>query len=259
MAALAIASAATLPASDDKADITQALLDYAEGYYGGEPARMTRAVSPYLTKRELSVRKGASSLLGEMNADTLIDYSYGVKLAPEARQMTTEVLDVGAETASGRVFSARFNDYAHLIKRNGTWQIINVLWHAPPPVTADQQDQTSVVTEAVRTLVTALTGGSAAELSVIHPLAHIRVLAPGRQGRPRTVIDQNAESFVAALARGAGKLKGTADEAQVVIEGIDNDIATARIQVGPTKVHLHLAQIDGRWRVVTVLNWTAVP
>src|SRR5215213_4703274 len=87
------------PSDDDKADIVQALLDYAEGYYGGEPARMTRAVSPYLTKRELILRKGNTPLLGEMNADTLIDYSNGVKLAPEARRMTTEVLDVGPETA----------------------------------------------------------------------------------------------------------------------------------------------------------------
>ena len=248
------------PLEDDKADIVQALLDYAEGYYGGEPARMTRAVSPYLTKRELIVRKGTTPLLGEMNADTLIDYSNGVKLAPEGRRLTTEVLDVGTETASGRVFSARFNDYAHLVKRNGTWQILNVLWHAPPPpATPEQPDQTAAVSQAVRTFTSAMTGAGGAEaLSVLHPLAHVRVLAAGRQGRPRFVVNQNAESFIAALTRGAGKLQGSSDDAKVVVEGIDNDIATARIELGPTKVYLHLTQMEGRWRVVTVLSWTAV-
>jgi hypothetical protein len=260
IAVLVSSAAVALPAdhSDDKADIVQALLDYAEGYYGGEPARMTRAVSPYLTKREL--RRTPSALLGEMNADTLIDYSHGVKLAPDARRMTTEVLDVGTETASGRVFSAQFNDYAHLIKRNGTWQILNVLWHAPPPASAtDQPDQSGAVNTAVRLFVTAMTGaGGPDALSVLHPLAHIRVLAAGRQGRPRTVTDQNADALVAGLARGAGRLQGAGagDEAQVVVEGIDRDIATARVQLGMTKVYLHLALMDGRWRVVTMLRWT---
>lgn len=263
IAVLLVSSGVALPAnsSDDKADIVQALLDYAEGYYGGEPARMTRALSPYLTKRELIVRKGASPLIGEMNADTLIDYSNGVKLAPEGRRLVTEVLDMGTETASGRVFSARFNDYAHLVKRNGTWQILNVLWHAPPPAASpDQPDQTTAVTQAVRAFAGALTGaGGPDDVSVLHSLAHVRVLAAGRQGRPRYVVDQNAEGFLAGLARGAGRLKGTVEEAQVVVEGIDHDIAAARIQLGATKVYLHLAQMEGRWRVVTVLNWTAVP
>lgn len=267
-AALLIAPAVALSATsalrpaafhDDKSAIVQALLDYAEGYYGGEPARMTRAVSPYLTKRELVVRKGTSPLLGEMNADTLIDYSNGVKLAPEGRRLTTEVLELGTETASGRVFSARFNDYAHLVKRNGVWQILNVLWHAPPPATPDQPDQTAAVSGAVRMFAGTMTGAGGPEaLPVLHPLAHVRVLAAGRQGRPRYVVNQNAESFIAALTRGAGKLQGSSDDAKVVVEGIDNDIAAARIELGPTKLYLHLAQMEGRWRVVTVLSWTAV-
>jgi hypothetical protein len=258
---LLCSAAVTLPAAaqDDKTAIVQALLDYAEGYYGGEPARMTRAVSPYLTKREL--RRPPNAVLGEMNADTLIDYSYGVKLAPDARHMTTEVLDVGPETASGRVFSAQFNDYAHLIKRNGTWQILDVLWHGPPPASAaGQPDQTAAVSQAVKQFVSAMTGAVVPDaLSVLHPLAHVRILAAGRQGRSRTVANQNAEAFLTGLARGAGKLPGTVEEAQVVVEGIDHDIASARVQTGTTKVHLHLAHMEGRWRVVTMLRWTGVP
>jgi hypothetical protein len=250
------AAAPAVQSSDDKAAIVQALLDYAEGYYGGEPARMTRAVSPYLTKREF--RRTTPPLIGEMNADTLIEYSYGVKLAPEGRKMTTEVLDVGAETASARVFSAQFNDYAHLIKRNGAWQILDVLWHAPPQ--AASSDETAAVNQAVRAFAAAMTGsGGPDALSVLHPLAHIRVLRRGNQGRPRTIADQNAEALIAGLARGAGKLPGTIEDAQITVESIDTDVASARIVLGATRIYLHLALQEGRWRVVTVLNWTAAP
>lgn len=180
--------------ADDKAAIVQTLLDYAEGYYGGEPARMTRAVSPYLTKRE----------------------------------------------------------------RDGAWQILNVLWHAPPA--AASPDETTAVSQAVRTLAAALTGaGGPDALSVLHPLAHLRVLTRGRQGRPRFVVEQNAEALVAGLARGAGKLPGAIEDAQIAVEGIDTDVAAARIVLGPTRTYLHLALQEGRWRVVNMLNWTAAP
>ena len=245
-------------AADDKAAIVQTVLDYAEGYYGGEPARMTRAVSPYLTKRQAILRPGASTLIGEMNADTLIEFSYGVKLAPDARKMTTEVLDVGADTASARVFSAQFNDYVHLIKRNGAWQIVNVFWHAPP--TTPAADETKAVTEAVRLFASGLTATPAANaMTVLHPLAHVRTVAAPRQGRPRMISDQNAEALMAALARGGGRLAGVVEDFTIAVEGIDSDIAAARIVAGTTRVHLHLLKQDGQWRVVTMLRCAEAP
>ena len=241
------------PVSDDKAAIVQAALDYAEGYYGGEPARMARGVSPYLSKRQAMLRPGASTLLGEMNADTLIEFSNGVKLAPDARKMTTEVLDIGVDTASARVFSVQFNDYLHLIKRNGSWQIVNVLWHAPPAAPSD--DQTAAVTEAVRSFASGLTAATApSAMPSLHPLAHLRTLAPARQGRARYVMDQNAEAFLTALARGAGKLPGTAEEAKITVEHIDTDIASARIVAGTTRMYIHVLRSEGKWQVVTVLR-----
>ena len=239
--------------SDDKAAIVQAVLDYAEGYYGGEPTRMARAVSPYLSKRQAILRQGASTVIGEMNADTLIEFSNGFKIAPDARKMTTEVLDIGADTASARVFSAQFNDYIHLIKRNGGWQIVDVLWHAPP--TATPADQTAAVTEAVRSFATGLTAAAGgAPLSTLHPLAHLRTVAPARQGRPRYVTDQNAEHLVAGLARGGGRLAGSIDEFKIFVESVDDDIASARVMAGTTRMYIHLLRSEGQWRVVTVLR-----
>ena len=240
----------------DTAAITQTLLDYAEGYYGGEPARMTRALSPYLTKRELRPRPGARPLLGEMNADTLIEGSNGAKLAAEGRRITTEVFDAGAETASARVFTAQFNDYVHLIKRDGAWRIVNVLWHAPPAGIA--QDSRAAVEEVVRAYAGALTGAAGDTAALLHPLAHLRTLAPGRQGRPRIIVDQNADAQLAALARGAGRLPGTGADSTVIVEGIDADIASARFRIGATTMYLHLASEEGRWRVVNALRYAAV-
>ena len=91
---------------------------------------MARAVSPYLSEARADDAPGSAALLVQMNADTLIDASNGVKLAPAERHITTQVLHVNNETASARVFTAQFNDYLHLVKRNGAWQILTYL--VPP-------------------------------------------------------------------------------------------------------------------------------
>ena len=133
----AAAGQASADAQNEKAAIVATALDYAEGYYGGEPQRMARALSPYLSKRGLMTRPGVPPFLLQMNADTLIDASNGVKLAPAERHITTEVLHVNNEVASARVFTAQFNDYLHLVKRNGAWQILNVPLAPPDAVDAD--------------------------------------------------------------------------------------------------------------------------
>jgi hypothetical protein len=47
-------------ASADHVAIRQALLDYAEGFYDHAPERMTRAISPLLTKRTHGPSRGAT-------------------------------------------------------------------------------------------------------------------------------------------------------------------------------------------------------
>src|SRR3954469_5306700 len=193
---LVLSAAAALPqdrgGDADRAAIVQTALDYAEGYYGGEPERMARALSPLLSKRNLVDRPGVPPFLIEMNADTLIDAANGAKLAPADRHLTADVLDVSGEIACARVFTAQFNDYLHLVKRNGVWQILNVLWHAPPPAAAPG-DTAAAVEKAARAYVAALYGGDAAGArAVLYPLAHLRTLAAPPQGRPRIVREQNA-------------------------------------------------------------------
>lgn len=237
----------------DRDAIVRAALDYAEGYYGGEPARMARAVSPYVSKRGLLTPPGSKTpVVVQMNADTLIDASNGVKLAPAERRITTEVFDITGDAASARVFTAQFNDYLHLIRRDGAWQILNVLWHAPPPAGAGAESKP--VEDAVRAYVAAIARSDGpGVLAALDPLAHLRTFA-GVATRPRIVREQNAESLAAAVSAGQVKLPGAPADVQVTVQGVDDDIAAARLAIGPSTIYLHLARREGRWRVVNSLS-----
>ena len=251
LAALVVSGQGQSTPPPSHAAIVQALLDYAEGYYGGEPERMAKALSPYLSKRALRAAADGRRLLIQMNADTLIDASHGAKLPPASRQITTEVLGVHGDVASARVFTAQFNDYVHLVQRNGRWQILNVLWHPPPAAAA--ADGKTAAGDVARQFASALQASDGATLqSLMHPLAHIRTFA-SVQNRPPVIRDFNADGYAMAIGS-RPKTGGDATPATAAVEGVDHDIAAAVLQSSGATILLHLGMFDGQWRVVNVLS-----
>lgn len=239
-------------AGSEAVAVRQAVLDYAEGYYEQAPERMTRAISPLLTKRAWVVRPGASPFLAQMNAEMLIEATRGnaQRPSPAERQMSVEALDVTGDLASARVFSVLFNDYAHLVKRDGRWQLVSVLWHVPPA--AADASQVNAVEQASRDYAAAVAGDDPQRVSaVLSPVAAIRTLVATPSGA-RILRDQVAEAVVAAVAAGKGA-RGN-PKAAVTVLGVDADIASAKLGSGPDTTYLHLALQRGRWIVVNTLN-----
>ena len=120
----------------DLAAIEHTALDYIEGFYAGDPARMERALHPELAKRIVHTDpQSARSRLAEMSALTLVSLT-GARAGrptPEAeRQSDVNVLDVFENAASVKVVAAAWIDYLHLVKWNGRWLIVNVLWEMKP-------------------------------------------------------------------------------------------------------------------------------
>ena len=80
----------------------------------------------------------------------------------------------------------------------------------------------------------------------IDPMANLRALAQPPQGRPRVIREQNPETLQAALVAGQMKLAGKPEDAQITVEGVDVNIAAARMAIGPVTTYLHLALTDGK-------------
>ncbi len=123
----------------DSVAVTQTALDYIEGAYSGDAARMERALHPELTKvllthhpqtgRPLLYRIGASNLVEGTRAGL-------GGLAPDQRGIAIEAYDISRDMAALKVRSAKYIDHLQMAKVNGSWKIVNVLWVPNPTATS---------------------------------------------------------------------------------------------------------------------------
>src|SRR5213595_3837452 len=130
VAALAVLLGA-LPAiaqekADPRAGIQKACLDYIEGWYEGDAARMERALHPELAKRIVTKDDKGRYRLGQMSALSLINgvRAGGGKETPKADQQNdVSILDIYENAASAKIVASGWVDYLHLARWNGQWKI----------------------------------------------------------------------------------------------------------------------------------------
>jgi len=122
--------------SVDSAAIRQTALDYAEGWYTGDAARMERALHPDLAKRMVETGANGRSHLDQMGALELVQITRGgggSRTPQDRRRAEVRILDVYRSAASVRVTMSDWVDYLHIARFNGRWVIVNALWEENPP------------------------------------------------------------------------------------------------------------------------------
>jgi hypothetical protein len=122
-------------ANSDAEQIRQTALDYIEGWYEADAARMERALHPELAKRIVNTDERGRSIFNHMGAMRLVQLtrvSNGKNIPKERQQKDVTVLDIFGNAASAKVVAADWIDYMHLARWNGRWVIINVLWENKP-------------------------------------------------------------------------------------------------------------------------------
>ena len=138
--AMALVAGSTAIAETTVADESDAIkktaLDYIQGWYAGDAARMERALHSELAKRMVSTdAMTGRSLLNQMSAMTLVQRTReGIgKKVPQDRQLKeVTILDRFNNAAVVKVGASDWIDYLEVAKFNGEWKIINVLWELKP-------------------------------------------------------------------------------------------------------------------------------
>lgn len=131
-----VAPRARAQAAADSAAIRETAMDYIEGWYAGDAARMERALHPELAKRVVTTdaRSGRSQLesIGAMTLVLRTRAGGGMHTPAERQQKDFRILDIFSNAAVVKVVASDWVDYLELAKWNGRWVIVNVLWEYKP-------------------------------------------------------------------------------------------------------------------------------
>jgi hypothetical protein len=116
---------------DDQGPIVATVRDYWEGWFDGDPDRMTRALHPELVKRGAAIDGTSGTLTAVMTAENMIGWTHegeGVVTRPPDATYDVTVNDVYDQIATVTVRSAIYREYLHLVKTADGWRILNALY-----------------------------------------------------------------------------------------------------------------------------------
>lgn len=117
----------------DSIAIKQVALDYIESQHHVKPSQMKRALHPKMVKRTFWKNKAKKDdFLLETSRETMINvaktYNKNGNGFPENPTKKVNILDIFDRTASVKLIANDWIDYMHIVKLNGKWTIVNVLW-----------------------------------------------------------------------------------------------------------------------------------
>ena len=135
----------------DRDLITQAVLDYFEGWYDGDAARMDRALHPDLVKRTVRLDEPAEPAFGTVSKDRMLQLTGAGAGAQDAgdRKVDIEILDVHDRIATVVVRTQVYREYLHLARGVAGWRIIGARWQFTTAVEASTEELESTAPDSV--------------------------------------------------------------------------------------------------------------
>jgi hypothetical protein len=120
---------------DDAAAIQTCILDYFEGWFEGDAARMDRALHPGLAKHSIDQGPTRSNGLDLTTKQEMVEatrHGMGRTRDVPDRAIRIDIASVSGDIASVIVHSAVYVEYAPLARTDDGWRITGTLWRWAP-------------------------------------------------------------------------------------------------------------------------------
>jgi hypothetical protein len=119
--------------AQDSLEIKRAAFGYIESQHNVNPKQMQESLHPRLVKRSVFKDKTTQKdYVSEYFAENMIilaeKYNMKGDKFPKNPKKEVKFLDISEKTASIKLIADEWIDYMHIVKVNGEWKIINVLW-----------------------------------------------------------------------------------------------------------------------------------
>ena len=141
VAAIVLAGTARAPVAraqspSDRDEVRRAAMDYIEGFYEGDTAKMVRSIRPDVFKYGFYIPRDSAKYVGEaMPWPEFLDYARRFRArnrtTPASAPREVSIFEVQDQTAAAKVTAWWGTDYLLLARFDGKW-MTHVLWQSPP-------------------------------------------------------------------------------------------------------------------------------
>ena len=128
---LLVVSVRAFSASTDSIAVIETSEKYIRAFYENQPSWLEEVLHPALIKRTLKSFKGSDEFVQTNGKSEMVELSKVFNVSGKFNKNSKaeiELLDLYQEIATVKLTAEGWIDYLHLIKVNGRWQIVNVVW-----------------------------------------------------------------------------------------------------------------------------------
>lgn len=115
----------------EKAAVEATIRNYIDGWYEGSAERMAKALHPALMKCGVMQKKTGGLYLQPIGHSAMVEYASRGGGKPKDGSMPENeviVFDISGNIALAKSISPDFIDLIELVKLDGEWKIIHVVW-----------------------------------------------------------------------------------------------------------------------------------
>jgi hypothetical protein len=241
--------------------IVQAITDYMEAWYGAGHEKLVDAIHPTIVKRKFYAIHGTGVYaLRQVNAHQLIELAKDSDLHPQ--KPTSEwrndiiIYDVFQDIATAKSVGSNWTDYIHLAKLDGRWQMMHVLFDNPRN-SVPESDSKSIF----QTLLDYMESWYSHEFERLersfYPAVVKRGFYPLNQSEVKCISISTFSEMIERVRAASltDRSPRSKDEWVVEINILDiyQQIATAKAVGDGWVDYVHLADVNGEWKIINIL------
>ena len=249
---------------EERTAIEQTAMDYGDGFYSGAPERMARAIHPDLNKVFIRFLPQTKKSFVSYSSYSILVEATRAEMGltpPEKRKITVEALLMNGDVACAKFMSAQYNDFLQMVKIDGQWKIVNVLWFPGPDsrgrILPEGFDQDKERESAVKTALDYIQGAQSGDVARLESALHPEACRAVYQKIPKTggvIIQRNRFSGLVEPVR-AGMGVVPEDKRQAETRVIDMMDAMAFLEVSTHNAfhYIQMQWMEGRWKIFNIL------
>jgi len=243
----------------DREAVRQAALDYAEGLYGGDPAKIVKAVHPDFNKVILRKLEPSGRIaLRYTTYSQIIENARGKVgfLEENKRNIQVTLIDLRDDMACVKINSTSFLDFLELARLDGQWKILNVVENEPPRPSGPSsvfhpEGEKEAVHLALENYVMGTIAGDAKRLEIaLDPDFNKVGFGAADSGQQAVVRRQRFLTSLELALAGRGKLDEPKRDFRIKILDIDGDMAVAQVYYSVIYEYLELYKTADSWKVL---------